>query len=199
MRTIETGKYKGKTLANCPVEYLKWASKHEHVYAKGNRWVSQDAKFLLEKEEVVVIDHEIPFGRYRGQKLSQLSRDYLVWMQDADYNPKPIIRNGVDWTELAIQELGRRRQAVRQEIEESLKVFSYLPDEKGDRLTEILADELVKSGVSFSGSNDVENMLLKAGYRGMGIRVDPLQIFVRASLIKKGQLPQYNEKGDRVN
>ncbi|HEX3642909.1 MAG TPA: DUF3820 family protein [Ktedonobacteraceae bacterium] len=141
----------------------------------------------------------IPFGKHRGTDIKDLPKEYLVWMQDSDYNPKPIIRNGVNWTELAIQELTRRRQSVRQEIEESAKVFSYLPDEKGDRLTEILADELVKSGVSFSGSNDVENMLLKAGYRGMGIRVDPLQIFVRATLIKKGQLPQYNEKGDRVN
>lgn len=49
MRTIETGKYKGKILANCPAEYLEWASKHEQVYAEGNRWVSQDAKIILER------------------------------------------------------------------------------------------------------------------------------------------------------
>src|SRR3981189_1426683 len=100
----------------------------------------------------------ITFGKYRGIDIKDLPREYLVWMQDTDRNPKPIVRNGVDWTELAIQELTRRRQTVKQEIEESPKVFSYLPNERGDRLTEILADELVKSGVSFSGSNDVENM-----------------------------------------
>ncbi len=29
MRVIETGKHKGKILADCPKEYLGWAAKHE--------------------------------------------------------------------------------------------------------------------------------------------------------------------------
>jgi hypothetical protein len=49
MRTIESGKHKGKILADCPVEYIEWASKHEKNFAERNRWVSRDAKFLLER------------------------------------------------------------------------------------------------------------------------------------------------------
>ncbi|HEX3641101.1 MAG TPA: hypothetical protein VHV10_07415 [Ktedonobacteraceae bacterium] len=49
MRTIESGKHTGKILANCPVEYLDWASKHEKNFAERNRWVSRDAKIILER------------------------------------------------------------------------------------------------------------------------------------------------------
>lgn len=46
---IESGKYKGKKLVDCPVEYLEWASKHEKNFAKRNQWISRDAKILLDK------------------------------------------------------------------------------------------------------------------------------------------------------
>ncbi len=49
MRTIESGKHTGKILANCPVEYLEWASKHEKNFAERNRWISRDAKIILER------------------------------------------------------------------------------------------------------------------------------------------------------
>lgn len=49
MRTIESGKYKGKTLAQCPQSYIIWASKHERNFSESNRWVSRMAKQLLEK------------------------------------------------------------------------------------------------------------------------------------------------------
>lgn len=49
MRTIESGKYKGKILSECPVSYLKWLVSHERVLALRNRWLTRDAKFLLEK------------------------------------------------------------------------------------------------------------------------------------------------------
>jgi hypothetical protein len=49
MRIIETGKYKGKILADCPVEYLKWAANHEKNFAKHNQWISRDAKFALDR------------------------------------------------------------------------------------------------------------------------------------------------------
>ena len=51
---IETGKYKGKTLAECPKEYIVWASKHEKNFAERNQWISRDAKFqllMLEREQ----------------------------------------------------------------------------------------------------------------------------------------------------
>ena len=47
MRTIETGKYKHKTLAQCPDTYIVWASRHEKNFAPDNRWVSRDAKIIL--------------------------------------------------------------------------------------------------------------------------------------------------------
>lgn len=50
MRIIESGKYKGKTLAECPKEYLEWASKHEKNFAKRNQWISRDAKIILERQ-----------------------------------------------------------------------------------------------------------------------------------------------------
>jgi hypothetical protein len=49
MRTIESGKHKGKTLAQCPKKYIEWASKHEGNFARRNQWVSRDAKILLER------------------------------------------------------------------------------------------------------------------------------------------------------
>ena len=49
MRIIETGKHKGKTLVECPKEYIEWAAKHEKNFARRNQWISRDAKFLLER------------------------------------------------------------------------------------------------------------------------------------------------------
>jgi hypothetical protein len=49
MRAIESGKYKGKTLAECPKEYIEWAAKHEKNFAERNQWVSRDAKILLDR------------------------------------------------------------------------------------------------------------------------------------------------------
>jgi hypothetical protein len=53
MRIIETGKHKGKILADCPRKYIEWAAKHEKNFAKRNRWISRDARFLLEKSAQV--------------------------------------------------------------------------------------------------------------------------------------------------
>jgi len=53
MRIIETGRYKGKTLAECPKEYLVWASKHEKNFAERNQWISRDARFILEEKAQV--------------------------------------------------------------------------------------------------------------------------------------------------
>ena len=47
MRTIESGKHKGKTLNECPESYIIWASKHEKNFSESNRWVSRKAKELL--------------------------------------------------------------------------------------------------------------------------------------------------------
>jgi hypothetical protein len=49
MRIIESGKHKGKILADCPKEYIEWAAKHEGNFARRNKWVSRDAKILLER------------------------------------------------------------------------------------------------------------------------------------------------------
>ena len=49
MRIIESGKHKGKILADCPREYIEWAAKHEGNFARRNKWVSRDAKILLER------------------------------------------------------------------------------------------------------------------------------------------------------
>jgi len=47
MRTIETGKNKGKKLADCEASYILWASKHENNFLDSNKWVSRDAKAML--------------------------------------------------------------------------------------------------------------------------------------------------------
>jgi|SRR5882757_3764418 len=49
MRIIESGKHKGKILAECPKEYIEWASKHEKNFARRNQWISRDAKILIER------------------------------------------------------------------------------------------------------------------------------------------------------
>jgi hypothetical protein len=49
MRIIESGKYKNRILAECPVSYLKWLVTHTKVLAERNRWLARDAKFLLER------------------------------------------------------------------------------------------------------------------------------------------------------
>jgi hypothetical protein len=51
MRTIETGKYKGKILTNCPDTYIRWAAAHEKNLLESNRWVARDAKIILAKDE----------------------------------------------------------------------------------------------------------------------------------------------------
>jgi hypothetical protein len=53
MRAIETGKYKHKTLAQCPPEYLVWASKHRKNFSPENRWVSDDANKLLTAQAAI--------------------------------------------------------------------------------------------------------------------------------------------------
>jgi hypothetical protein len=49
MRIIESGKYKGKTLAQCPESYIIWASKHRKNFSPDNRWVSDDSQKLLDR------------------------------------------------------------------------------------------------------------------------------------------------------
>jgi hypothetical protein len=52
MRTIETGKYKGKKLVECPESYIIWSSQHRKNFGPGNRWISDDAKRLLEEKDM---------------------------------------------------------------------------------------------------------------------------------------------------
>jgi hypothetical protein len=49
MRTLDFGKNKGKILADCEEQYLKWLVSHEKVLAKRNQWASRDAKYILER------------------------------------------------------------------------------------------------------------------------------------------------------
>jgi uncharacterized protein (DUF3820 family) len=60
----------------------------------------------------------IPFGKHRGRGIDQLPYEYLQWLQDPDYNPNGVVRNNINWSEVARQELQRRKQAKRQEMEE---------------------------------------------------------------------------------
>jgi hypothetical protein len=68
MATIETGKYKGKTLAQCPTSYILWASRHEKNFSDDHKWVARDAKKLLEAAAPVVAQvavAEAPKQTYR--------------------------------------------------------------------------------------------------------------------------------------
>jgi hypothetical protein len=49
MRALDFGKNKGKILADCEEQYLKWLVSHEKVLAKRNQWASRDAKYILER------------------------------------------------------------------------------------------------------------------------------------------------------
>jgi uncharacterized protein (DUF3820 family) len=51
----------------------------------------------------------INFGKHAGTELSKLPIDYLVWLQDLDKNPNGIIRDGVNWSQLAQEEFIRRK------------------------------------------------------------------------------------------
>jgi hypothetical protein len=51
MRIIESGKNKGKTIAQCETSYLKWIATHEKVLAVRNRWMARDARFELARRE----------------------------------------------------------------------------------------------------------------------------------------------------
>ena len=53
----------------------------------------------------------INFGKHNGTDITKLPLDYLVWLQDYDKNPEGTIKNGVDWSQLAQQELIRRKSA----------------------------------------------------------------------------------------
>lgn len=139
-----------------------------------------------------MVDAEIPFGKHRGKKLSQLPTDYLQWMQDGDYNPNGIVKNGVNWSDLAIQELRRRRQAKQQEIESSPAIFTLLPPGTytGD-IVKRLAPELV---AYIKAGNDVElseghirRLMLKAGYAPLPASSAPRTIIwaARAALVGK--------------
>ncbi len=48
-RILDFGKNKGRILADCEEQYLKWLVSHERVLAERNRWASRDAKFILER------------------------------------------------------------------------------------------------------------------------------------------------------
>jgi hypothetical protein len=68
MRTIETGKHKGKTLADCPKEYIEWASKHEKNFARRNQWISRDAQFILER-----MAQAIALKEYKARKEAEMA------------------------------------------------------------------------------------------------------------------------------
>jgi hypothetical protein len=72
MRIIESGKHKGKTLAECPKEYLEWASKHEKNFAKRNQWISRDAKFILERREQAKAQ-ETAVKEYEARKEAEMA------------------------------------------------------------------------------------------------------------------------------
>jgi len=58
-RIIETGKYKGKQLNNCPESYIIWASKHEGNFLESNKWVARTAKAMLAPVAAPVVVEEI--------------------------------------------------------------------------------------------------------------------------------------------
>lgn len=203
MKVLDFGKYEGKILAMCPQPYILWLSRHEKVLAERNRWAALLAKKLLEKaqkpcekqeERIVMIDHEMPFGKHRGKKLSQLPADYLQWMQDSDYNPNPIVKNGVNWSELAIQELRRRRQAKQQEIENAPAIFTLLPPGTyTGNIVKKLVPELV---AHIKAGNDVElseenirRLMLKAGYASLPASNCPRTIIWAAKGALEGKRP----------
>ena len=76
MRIIETGKHKGKILADCPREYIEWAAKHEKNFAKRNRWISRDARYILERMAQVATVAE--FEARKEAELAVLVAEQLV-------------------------------------------------------------------------------------------------------------------------
>jgi len=80
MRIIESGKHKGKTLAECPTEYLEWASKHEKNFAKRNQWISRDAKIILERRAQTSAQAEAvtKFEAEREARLAVKAAEQLV-------------------------------------------------------------------------------------------------------------------------
>ena len=62
-KIIETGKYKGQRLSECPKEYHVWAAAHTECYSECHRWVSRDAKKLLEGPKETKIEETLrPYG-----------------------------------------------------------------------------------------------------------------------------------------
>lgn len=55
----------------------------------------------------------IPFGKHQGEDFKSLPSDYLTWMARERNNKGDVIRNGVNWTEEALQELAKRGSTPR--------------------------------------------------------------------------------------
>ena len=51
----------------------------------------------------------LTFGKHNGKRLEEVPLDYLVWLQDYDKHPEGIVRDGVDWSVAAQQEIIRRK------------------------------------------------------------------------------------------
>jgi hypothetical protein len=72
MKILDFGKNKGKVLAECDEQYLKWLVSHEKVLAKRNRWASRDAKYLLERRAQVVAQ-ETAVKEYEARKEAEMA------------------------------------------------------------------------------------------------------------------------------
>lgn len=112
----------------------------------------------------------ITFGKHSGTELDKLPADYLQWLQDYDKNSQGIIKNGVDWSQLAQQELIRRKKANYEHDLFEVRQVSLTKFSNGTTIEKVvvLTKELVSfvrqdSSISIKEEN-IKTMLLKAKY-----------------------------------
>ena len=88
MKVLDFGKNKGKVLAECDEQYLKWLVSHEKVLAKRNRWASRDAKFILERraQEGTQAEAVAKFEADHEARLAIKAAEQLVRSASNNYN-----------------------------------------------------------------------------------------------------------------
>src|SRR5215472_2939353 len=130
---------------------------------------SQWERSCYDKSREQEREMKITFGKHLGKHLEDVPFDYLQWLQDPDRNPNGVIRNGVNWSDLAFSELQRRSSAYRQEIVDAQAIFTKLPpNTHNEDIVKTLTRELVaalraNNTIDISEEN-IKKMMLKAGY-----------------------------------
>ena len=93
---IETGKYKGKKLSECPPSYIVWASKHEKNFLDSHKGVSRDAKARLAPVVVEAVVEPAPVAVER-KKIFDRHLCCEVWSDTGERCVPQIYMEGIGW------------------------------------------------------------------------------------------------------